>query len=78
MIRQLALPSLMLAVGVVGVGVPVSLGESAGLAPATVECASCCQQEGATCVICGTDACSAYSDYYEGKVGPGGCDGTRT
>ncbi len=71
--RRLAVPALMFAAGMIGVGAPVSLTKNVGFAPAAAECATCCTQTGATCVICGTAACSAYSNYYEGKIGPAPC-----
>jgi hypothetical protein len=63
----------LLAAGSAGVLAPISFTPKAGIAPAAAECATCCRQDGATCVICGTDKCVAHTGYYEGKMGPNGC-----
>lgn len=78
MTRRLALATLLVAAGSAGVLAPVSLTNAAGLAAASAEFATCCAQPNATCVICGTDKCVAYAGYYEGKVGPGGCEIEQT
>lgn len=58
----------------VGVGAPVTFTGGAAPTGQIAECATCCPQDGATCVICGSDSCSGYTGYYEGRIGPGGCD----
>jgi hypothetical protein len=73
MTRQLVLPALLMAAGSLGVLAPVSLTSARGLAAAGAECATCCAQPNATCVICGTEKCVGYDGYYEGKIGPLGC-----
>ena len=52
---------------------PVSIQYGGGVASPTATCATCCPQDGATCVICGTQGCVKVAGYYEGKVGPNGC-----
>jgi hypothetical protein len=52
---------------------PVSIHYGGGVASPTATCATCCPQEGATCVICGTQGCVTVAGYYEAKIGPGGC-----
>lgn len=64
--------------GLVGFGVlaafsPVAPLSGGGAARAGAVCATCCPQEGATCVVCGTSDCAKVKDAYEGKIGPGGC-----
>lgn len=78
MLNRLALAVLLGTGGSVGVLAPVSVTEGGGLSTAVAECATCCAQPDATCVICGTESCVANSNYYEGKVGPGGCGGVKT
>ncbi|HEV3049536.1 MAG TPA: hypothetical protein VGX50_04470 [Longimicrobium sp.] len=78
MSRRFTLMSLLAASGSLGVLAPVSLTSTAGVQPAAAECATCCSQPGATCVVCGTEACTALSGYYEGKIGPGGCETQQT
>jgi len=51
---------------------------SAGLAATAAVCPTCCEQTGSTCIICGTEECVTHRNYYEGKVGPGGCSVTQT
>jgi len=64
----------LIAAGSLGVLAPVSFTRAAGVAPVTAECATCCPQNGATCVVCGSDKCVAHTNYYDGKVGPNGCE----
>lgn len=78
MLSRLALPALLGAAFTTGVLAPVSLARNSGLRPAGAECATCCAQKDATCVICGTEECVAHSGYYEGKMGPNGCDIDQT
>lgn len=74
MIKRLTVSTLLATAAFAGVLAPVSLAREGTLVSATAECATCCAQPTATCVICGTEKCSAYSGYYEGKIGSGGCD----
>ena len=74
MSRRLTLASLLAAVATVAVFAPVSLTLVGGLQAATAECASCCAQPGATCVVCGTEGCVAHNGYYAGKIGPDACE----
>lgn len=74
MTRRSALCTLLMVAGTTGVLAPVSFTSAAGPAPAAAECATCCPQPNATCVICGTEKCVGYPGYYEGRIGPGGCE----
>lgn len=74
---RLASLAPLVALIAIGVGAPITLTEGAILAGQTAECATCCPQEGSTCLVCGTDSCSSYTGYYEGRIGPNGCDGVR-
>jgi hypothetical protein len=56
-----------------GAFTPVSVQYGGGVASPTATCATCCPQEGATCVICGTLTCIKEVGYYEARIGPGGC-----
>lgn len=78
MLSRLALPALLGAASVVGVLAPVSVAWRSGLAPASAECATCCPQKDATCVVCGTEECVAHPGYYEGRTGPDACAITQT
>lgn len=74
MSRRLTVPSLLAAMATLGVIAPVSFTRAGGLEAATAECASCCAQPGATCVVCGTESCVSHAGYYQGKIGPGACE----
>jgi hypothetical protein len=78
MSRSSAFSALLVVAGFAGVLAPVSLTGSGGPGPAVAECATCCAQPGSTCVVCSTEKCVAYTGYYEGKTGPGGCDLDQT
>lgn len=74
MIRRFAVSALFTTAASAGVLAPVSLTRDTGIGSAAAECATCCVQPTATCVICGTEKCVAYAGYYEGKTGPNGCE----
>lgn len=74
MLDRLAMAALFAAAGSVGVLAPVSLTPASGVNAAVAECATCCPQQGATCVVCGTEQCVAHPGYYQGKAGPNPCD----
>lgn len=78
MVSRLALPALLVASGFIGVLAPVSLTPTSGLGAAGAECATCCVQKGATCVICGTEDCVEHPGYYEGKIGADPCGVDQT
>lgn len=78
MLDRLARAALLAAGGAIGVLAPVSLTPSSGLKAAAAECATCCPQQGATCVVCGTEECVAHPGYYQGKAGPNPCDAAVT
>lgn len=78
MLNPLARAALLAAGGSLAVLAPVSLTPSSGVEAAVAECATCCPQAGATCVVCGTDACVAHPGYYQGKTGPNPCDLDQT
>lgn len=78
MLNRLARGALLAAGGSLGVLAPVSLTRSPGLEAAAAECATCCPQQGATCVVCGTEVCVAHPGYYLGKAGPKPCDLEQT
>lgn len=63
----------LMGMGVLAAFTPLTLRSDGGASRATAVCATCCSQPGAACVICGTVSCAKVKDYYEGKVGPGGC-----
>lgn len=71
MLKQ-AIRAVLFSGAVTAAFTPISIQGGGGVA-STASCATCCPQEGATCVVCGTSACLAESNYYEGKIGPGGC-----
>jgi hypothetical protein len=74
MLDRLAMAALFAAAGSAGVLTPVSLTSASGVNAAVAECATCCPQQGATCVVCGTEQCVAHPGYYQGKAGPNPCD----
>lgn len=65
--------AVLLAAASFGVFAPLSFTSATGIAPATADCATCCPQVNATCVICGDSQCVSFTGYYEGKMGPNGC-----
>lgn len=73
MLRRFVLPLAAAAAALIGIAAPVRLSPAAELAPATATCPTCCPQQGATCVICGTLSCSAFPQSYDAKVG-GPCE----
>lgn len=73
MLHRLAVPALLGAASIAGIFAPISLTRSSGLAPADAQCATCCPQKDATCVICGTEECVSHPGYYEGKSGADPC-----
>lgn len=72
MTTRLAFSGLLIT-GSLAVLAPVSFTTTSGIAPATADCATCCPQVNATCVICGEEKCTGFAGYYEGKIGPNGC-----
>lgn len=62
-------PFSAVAAALIGIAAPVRLSPTSPPAPSTAECATCCPQQGATCVVCGSATCSAYPLSYEAKVG---------
>lgn len=74
MSHRFTLKSLLGTMAILGVVAPVSFTSASGLEASTAECASCCVQPGATCVVCGTESCVSHGGYYEGKIGPGPCE----
>lgn len=74
MLNRLARAALLAAGGALAVLAPVSLAPVSGLKAAVAECATRCPQQGATCVVCGTEQCVAHPGYYQGKAGPNPCD----
>ncbi len=70
--KRFAVAGLFVA-STVGVLAPFSWTQGTGVAATTAECATCCPQDGASCVICGDWKCVVHSGYYEGKMGPNGC-----
>lgn len=66
------LPAASIAAALIGIFAPVSFTQVAS-GPVSAECDTCCQQTGATCVICGGDECAVVSNHYHGKTGGGGC-----
>lgn len=52
---------------------PVSATRDGSLGVSAAECETCCPQRSAYCVICGGDECVVHPGYYQGKIGPGGC-----
>ncbi len=78
MLNRLARGALLAFGGLLGVLAPVSLTRTLRLEAAAAECATCCPQKDATCVVCGTEACVAHPGYYEGKTGPNACAITQT
>lgn len=75
---RLARTALLALAGSLGVLAPVSFTRASGLEAASAECATCCPQQGATCVVCGTEECVAHPGYYQGKAGPKPCDLEQT
>lgn len=75
---RIAMSVLLGAAGSIGVLAPVSVSPASGVEAATAECATCCPQANAACVVCGTEKCVVHPGYYEGKTGPGGCDVDQT
>jgi hypothetical protein len=69
MAGRFLVPSFFIVAVVVGVSAPVSIAETGRLQFAGAECATCCAQEDATCIVCGTVSCGVFPGYYRAQVG---------